>query len=88
MEKIIIEKGITPPSTNYYVGKNKRMMRSKYPWHDFEVGDSMFIPEETNKSRVANSLYINARRWAKHVESNANWVTKQVEGGVRIWRIS
>ncbi len=88
MANYIIEKGIEVPPFHTYSGLDKiRSHRTKYPWNDFEVGDSIFVPCE-NRVKVSNSLMTNARSWSKHAKLHRDWKTKQVEGGVRIWRIA
>jgi hypothetical protein len=87
MANYIIEKGHEAPSCYFYLGKDSRIHKCKYPWQYFEVGDSIFIPAETNKAIVQNKLMSAVRKWAKHVESNTDWKTMQVDGGVRIFRV-
>jgi hypothetical protein len=83
-----INKEIEPPAFFTYVGIDKiRTHRTKYPWNDFEVGDSIFVATE-NRAQMANSLIGTARSWSKHAKLHRDWKTKQVEGGVRIWRIA
>ena len=50
--------------------------KKKYPWNDMEVGDSFFVPEADGKGASP----AHRRRYGEE------HVTRQVEGGIRIWR--
>lgn len=69
-----IDKGIP-------IGENSKVGRpSKYPWHEMDDGDSVFIEGET----TAGSAVVSARRFGK--TNGKCFVARTVEGGVRIWR--
>jgi hypothetical protein len=53
---------------------------SKYPWRTMQVGESFFIPLTRPSQRP------NASRAGK--THGRVFVTRNVEGGIRIWRIA
>ena len=62
---------------------------NKYPIDQMEVGDSFFAPHPDSKKARQNALRRNAgpyRKLPKHVTEQRHFVTRTVEGGVRIWR--
>lgn len=71
MAEFKIEKGVPFPAAL----ANTR----KYPLHEMEPGDSLFIPNKTT-SAISGSL-IHARRTL-----GREFVSRTVEGGVRVWR--
>ena len=68
-----IDKGIP-------IGENSAGRPSKYPWHEMDDGDSVFIEGET----TAGSAVVSARRFGKIY--GKRFAARAVEGGVRIWR--
>jgi hypothetical protein len=58
--------------------------RSKYPFEDMEVGDSILFKEE----RQANSARIAAVRFAERHHPDWTYTLRKVEGGWRLWRVS
>ena len=61
----------------------------KYPFDQMEVGDSFFAPYPDAKKARQNALARNAgpyKKSPKHVDFQRHFVTRTVEGGVRIWR--
>ncbi len=51
---------------------------AKYPWDDMDVGDSFFFAD---RKVVAAACSRNQRNKSK------KFVTRQVEGGFRVWRV-
>lgn len=58
--------------------------RSKYPFEDMGVGDSILFKEE----RQANSARIAAVRFAERHHPDWTYTLRKVEGGWRLWRVS
>lgn len=53
-----------------------------YPWPEMQVGDSIFFAGETSQGNAAQA----ARHYAK--ERGLRFISRSVDGGVRIWRIA
>jgi hypothetical protein len=66
----------------YRIGSTK-----KYPFDDMEVGDSFFVPHPKAKAARQAALGRNSRPTPKHRPFRDHWATREVEGGVRIWRV-
>ena len=68
-----IEKGIpAPPARNYYL---------RYPWDAMAVGDSFFVPDDKRSSvRSAASK-------RNQLNNGKRFISRAVEGGVRVWRV-
>lgn len=66
-----IERGIALPIT-----------RSKYPFADMEVGDSILFREKAQ----ANSARISSMRFVRVHEPKWKFVMRKVEDGWRMWR--
>ena len=67
-----------------------RAQSNKYPLDEMEVGDSFFVPHPDAKKARQNALARNAgqyRKPPKHTPFQRHFVTRTVEGGVRIWRV-
>jgi hypothetical protein len=63
---------------------------SKFPFNQMKVGDSFFAPHPDAKKARQNALARNAgqyRKPPKHMPFQRHFVTRTVEGGVRIWRV-
>lgn len=60
--------------------------RSKYPWRDMELGDSIFIQHEGTGGRAANAASKYAKRTGRTITTRS--VHEAGVTGVRIWRIS
>lgn len=75
-----IEKGIPPP-------EDKPKTRNQYPFNEMKVGDSFFVPfrEDEDERVVRNKIGTAARgaRW----RTGMKFVSRAVEGGVRVWRV-
>lgn len=80
--KIVIEAGIpikSPPGTT-----SRRVTR--YPLDEMKVGDSFILScdrPEVNKTRNRLSSSIRIQRLAH----GRKYVTRAVDGGVRVWRV-
>ena len=53
---------------------------SKYPWQLMDVNDSFLVPDGNVKS-LKTTAYAAGKRYG------AKFRAKEVEGGVRIWRV-
>ena len=72
-----IEKGVPLPK------KGSHSKGTKYPFAKMAIGDSVFF---ANEPAGANSLpAIGARMYAK--ASSKKFVSRKMDGGVRIWRM-
>jgi len=63
---------------------------NKYPFDQMKVGDSFFAPHPDAKKARQNALARNAgpyKKSPKHVDFQRHFVTRTVEGGMRIWRV-
>lgn len=54
----------------------------KHVFYDMNVGDSFFVEGETSQGNVA----MQSRNYA--AKSGKKFVSRKVEGGVRIWRVA
>ena len=72
MEEFKIEKGVEIPM--------KKDCRSKYPWGEMEVNDSVFFK---NGSQYILASSVNNFR----VRTGRKFSTRTVDGGVRVWRV-
>ncbi len=72
--KYRIEKNIPPP-------EDSRGLQ-KYPFKKMEIGDSFFVPAGKAKS-VRQQVQYYQKRSAEPVR----FTVRQVEGGVRVWRV-
>jgi hypothetical protein len=54
--------------------------RTKYPWTEMDIGDSFLVPDGTRK-KLNTAVYAASRalKW--------KFVSRDVPGGVRIWRV-
>lgn len=69
-----IDKNIPLPPRKRSTGRGKRV----YPWGELEPGDSFVIP----------SLNANIRQWKLETTyPGKKFVSRRVEGGLRVWRI-
>lgn len=69
-------------------GHSLQSRSSIYPLAAMEVGDSFFVPaNETKKpGALQASLGGKARAWALRNRNGHKFATRQVDGGVRVWR--
>jgi hypothetical protein len=70
-----IETGIAIPSATRYKGGRK----PKYPFAELKVGESFLVPNKTTDKFGATVTLARKR-------TGMNFATRNVEGGVRIWR--
>jgi len=70
-----IEAGIAIPSATRYKGG----LKSKYPFADLKVGESFLVPNKTTDKFGATVQTARKR-------TGFTLATRNVEGGVRIWR--
>lgn len=75
MSEFKVEKDVPVPTA--------RWRNSKYPWADMKVNDSFFVKD----GRVGN-LLTSAKHWAKREGNGAKFMTRSIDGGVRVWRKS
>lgn len=75
MSEIKIEKGIPIPE-----GDGRRGRAPKYPWRNMEVGDSFFVREKP--SAVARGACEAGKRCGR------KFISRRIDDGVRIWRVS
>lgn len=75
-----IEKNVPMPASN-----NSRRI---YPFASMSVGDSFLVPTSDDKdaaakkrTKVAAAITADAKRFGR------KFATRQVEGGVRVWRV-
>ena len=67
-----IDKGVPVPAGARY---------QKYPFKSMEIGDSFFVPGGTNKTH--GSITSGAQKALGH-----KYTIRQVEGGLRVWRVA
>jgi hypothetical protein len=75
MSDFAIEKQIPLP---------KRHQPSKYPWKQMEVGDSFFVATDTKRKAIQFGAM--ASDTGKRL--GCKFATRQVDGGIRIWRVA
>ncbi len=77
MSSIIkVESGVPLPDPN---GR-----KSKYPWDSMKEGDSFFVPcADGDRVRMQNALASVSRQHRPH-----KFTARQVDGGIRVWRIA
>jgi hypothetical protein len=78
MSKFRIEDNVPIPATT---GKLQR----KYPLSDLLVGQSFFVPRISDARRELMTISGAATRHGK--KTGKMFVTRTVEGGVRVWRV-
>lgn len=65
----------------------KKPRKVLYPFRQMSEGDSFFVRTTAkNHSLIARRLYASAHH-AKKVIPGANFITRSVTGGVRVWRV-
>ncbi len=72
----VIEKGVPKP--------DKKGMKAKYPLGQMEVGDSFLIPTEGKDAQRSVQTECGSH-WTRLKPKK--FASRQVEGGVRIWRV-
>lgn len=76
-----IEKGVPVPVEEKPFAGFARS-KSKYPFAEMEVGDSVFYEGESNGGKVHASMVKSGQRHGRVFTS------RKVDGGLRIWRIA
>ncbi len=78
--------------TEFKIEKNVKMPKSYgggplYPWGKMIVSNSFFVPswEGEKTQRTQSRVSAAARVWGKR--NNVKFASRQVDGGVRIWRV-
>ena len=64
---------------NVPIIRNQRGVPSKYPWSSMEVGDSFFV-------RGAKITTMSHARHDAGKRTGFTFISRTVEGGVRVWR--
>ena len=72
-----IEKGVPVPDT---------VKTRRYPFEEMEPGDSFFI-ETKDRGGARNSAMSCACRFGKDQNPKRTFCGRQVDGGVRVWRV-
>lgn len=73
-----IENGIEIPKSNYGY-------YSKYPFGEMEIGESFFVPFGDDKHIIRVRVQTAASYYGKR--NNVRFLTRTVDGGVRVWRV-
>lgn len=79
----IIESGIPIPAIQS--DAMRVYGRPKYPWSKMREGDSFFVPGDGRAQQQIKLSSATARRCLRH--DGERYVTRKVEGGVRVWRV-
>lgn len=85
-----IEKNIPIPKKNYGAAGQVRKSYNNYHFRSFDVGDSILVPVPDTENPITSQLRVNASAYAagKSHKPVLKFTTRQVEGGIRIWRVS
>lgn len=81
MTEFKIEKNVPPPAAR---------SRVKYPWDKMQPGDSFFVAceDEEERKKLCNRMSASASNFKRSMPLNdRKFLVRQVEGGVRAWRI-
>ena len=80
MSDFKIEKGHSIPEFG-----RKGGAPAKYPWRQMEVGDSFFVATKTSAEveRFRGAVSGASARYKPQ-----RWITRQVAGGIRAWRVA
>ena len=81
---IEIEQGIPmpPPRKSGGGGGNQ-----KYPWGEMQVGDSFFVPKPPGMTLAQLQIRVNGSSSPAGKRLGMSYTVRQVEGGVRVWRV-
>ncbi|HQT62754.1 hypothetical protein [Acidiphilium sp.] len=79
----VLEQAIWKGSGMIEIEKNvpMPMRRQRYPWRQMKVGDSFVVPGKTS------GAFSGAKRAAAKA-TGFKFATRNVEGGVRVWRVA
>ena len=76
----MIEKGIPVPPPRHGTSQSNAA-RTKYPWADMDIGDSFLVRDKSQNAMATTASY-HAKKLGR------NFRAANVEGGVRVWRVS
>ncbi len=81
---IEIEQGIPmpPPRKSGGGGGNQ-----KYPWEGMQIGDSFFVPQPPGITLAKLQIRVNGSAAPAGKRLGTRYTVRQVEGGVRVWRV-
>lgn len=74
-----IDKGVEIPAPHGVA------TRRVYPFREMEIGDSFLVPGDGDKRQLQARIGSAASYYGKR--NNKRFVTRSVEGGVRVWRV-
>ena len=58
--------------------------KTPFPFASLEIGDSFFVPaQDFNRRKVSNDVF-----YRNSTDGGKRYVTRTVEGGVRVWRVA
>lgn len=72
-----IDSNVIPPAS-----PRRRPTNCRYPFHEMEVGDSFFVPKESQRAKIVRNA---ADAYAKR--HGVGFRVLQVDGGCRCWRV-
>jgi len=76
MSEFKVDKNVPMPATRA-AGRH-----AIFPWRVMEIGDSFFVtPDQTPLK------YVSRRAWQAFKLTGCRFMTRAVDGGVRVWRI-
>lgn len=82
-----IEKNISIPPRRH-TGVNKIGIIRKYPFLEMKIGDSFLYPATgTSEKNMARIRILGARSNGGAAVKKLKFITRQVSGGVRCWRV-
>lgn len=58
--------------------------RRKYPFMEMNVGQSIFVPGES--PRLGDAILQSIKKYRERDGLKGSFITRRVEGGVRVWR--
>ena len=76
MTEFKVDKNVPMPATGTG-GRNEI-----YPWRVIEIGDSFFVTPDQITPK-----YVTRRAWQASKLTGRKFITRQVDGGVRVWRV-
>lgn len=66
----------------------KKGRNALYPWAKMERGDSFLVPCTYRKKHMQSTLSNCGRSFARYNGNGHKFVTRQVDDGIRVWRIA
>lgn len=81
MSEFKVEKGVEIPPAR--TTGTRRRAYARYPFGEMEVGDSFFVDDDdpSTRTRVMSAASERLKR------CGTRFVTRAVDGGVRVWRV-